>query len=66
MVDARGRDATRIALIQTVIDEESNSDNATDHCTVSALTWEASDRLWAAGDFGLISFSRVVSPVTAS
>lgn len=65
MIDAKGRLATRLAAVQATLDD-SDPESLPDHARIYSLGWDTNERLWAAGDFGVTTFTRVSCSVTAS
>jgi hypothetical protein len=53
-VDASGRDARRIAEVRAPSSVAGDPDAMPDYARVSALAWDETGRLWAAGGFGVM------------
>ena len=65
-VDASGRHARRIAEVRAPSSMAGDPDAMPDYARVSALAWDATGRLWAAGGFGVMSWALCAAAVATS
>ncbi|MBN1609770.1 MAG: hypothetical protein JW940_24270 [Polyangiaceae bacterium] len=65
-VDASGRHALRIAEVRAPSSTDEDPDGMPDYARVSALAWDATGRLWAAGGFGVMSWALCAAAVATS